>query len=46
MACAPLLPESVTASAPAIEKKKAAAAKAIASFTFILKSPKFVGILI
>jgi hypothetical protein len=46
MACVPLFPERVTASAPAIEKKKAAAAKTIASFTFILTSPKFVGFLI
>jgi hypothetical protein len=36
MACMPLLPESVTASAPVIEKKKAVAAKTKASFRFIL----------
>jgi hypothetical protein len=40
-----LLPESVTASAPAMDKKKAAAAKTIVTFGFIFKVPKLVGIL-
>jgi hypothetical protein len=41
-----LPPVTVTASAPAIEKKNAAAEKAIASFIFILRFPKLIGFLL